>query len=132
MTEQRIEATFGEIRAERIDGYVPLRSYAAIGDGRTVALIARDGSVDWMPVPSLDSEPVFARLLDAEGGGSIELAPASEFTATREYVAGTNVLVTTFTTADGVATVTDALVTGVAGRLPWVELARRAGGRRRR
>jgi len=127
MTAQRREATAGP-RAERIDGYVPLRSYAAIGDGRTVALVARDGSVDWMPVPSLDSEPVFARLLDAEGGGTIELAPTAEFTVTREYVAGTNVLVTTFTTADGVATLTDALVTGVAGRLPWVELARRVDG----
>jgi len=128
MTEQRPEATDGPVQAERHDGYVPLRSYAAIGDGRTVALIARDGSVDWMPVPSLDSEPVFARLLDAEGGGSVELAPTADFSVTREYIEGTNVLVTTFTTADGVATLTDALVTGVAGRLPWVELARRVDG----
>ena len=58
------------------DGYVDLRSYAAIGDGRTVALIALDGGIDWLPLPNLDSVPVFARMLDAENGGSVELAPS--------------------------------------------------------
>ena len=114
--------------AGRDSGYVDLRSYGAVGDGRTVALIAEDGSVDWLPVPSLDSIPVFARLLDAEGGGAIVLAPVEEFTVSRRYVEATNVLETTFTTGSGVARVTDALVTGVAGRLPWVELARRIEG----
>jgi len=116
------------LTADRTDGYVDLRSYAAIGDGRTVALIALDGSIDWLPVPSLDSAPPFARLLDAESGGSIQLAPADPFTVTRRYVPGTNVLQTTFTTDSGSARVTDALVTGIAGRLPWVELARRIEG----
>jgi GH15 family glucan-1,4-alpha-glucosidase len=114
--------------ASRETGYVDLRSYGAVGDGRTVALIAEDGSVDWLPIPSLDSIPVFARLLDAEGGGAIALAPVEAFTVTRRYVEDTNVLETTFTTGSGVARVTDALVTGVAGRLPWVELARRIDG----
>jgi len=114
--------------ASRADGYVDLRSYGAIGDGRTVALIAEDGSVDWLPIPNLDSVPVFARILDADGGGAIALAPVDEFTVKRRYVSATNVLETTFTTASGVAKVTDALVTGVAGRLPWVELARRIEG----
>ncbi|WP_345800148.1 glycoside hydrolase family 15 protein [Microbacterium sp. AZCO] len=106
----------------------PLRSYAPIGDGRTVALIGLRGQVDWMPIPDLDSLPVFARLLDDETGGCIELAPVEEFTVKRRYVAETNVLRTTFTTARGTATVTDALVTGIAGRLPWAELARRIDG----
>ncbi|WP_341395938.1 glycoside hydrolase family 15 protein [Arthrobacter sp. G119Y2] len=112
----------------RLDGYAPLRSYAAIGDGRTVALVARDGSVDWYPTPDLDSVPPFAALLDAENGGRIELQPVDDFTVERTYVDGTNVLATTFTTASGRVRVTDSLNTGVAGRLPWGELARRIEG----
>lgn len=105
-----------------------LKSYAAIGDGRTVALIGTRGQVDWMPIPDLDALPVFARLLDAETGGTIELEPVDDYTVTRRYVKDTNVLRTTFTTESGRATVTDALVTGVAGRLPWAELGRRIEG----
>ncbi|WP_460774319.1 glycoside hydrolase family 15 protein [Microbacterium sp. GXF7504] len=105
-----------------------LREYAAIGDGRTVALVGGRGQIDWLPVPSLDSLPVFARLLDAENGGGIELEPEEEYTVRRRYVPETNVLETTVTTASGRARITDALVTGVAGRLPWAELARRVEG----
>lgn len=112
----------------RTDGYAPLRAYAAIGDGRTVALVADDGRIDWFPAPDLDSEPAFAALLDAETGGSIRLAPTQPFRVRREYVVGTNVLTTTFVTETGTVRVTDSLNTGVAGRLPWSELARRVDG----
>jgi GH15 family glucan-1,4-alpha-glucosidase len=110
------------------DDSSPLRDYAAIGDGRTIALIGRDGSVDWLPVPDLYAVPVFAHLVDAEAGGRIELAPRGSYETKRRYIRGTNVLETTFTTASGSVKVTDALVTGVAGRLPWAELARRIDG----
>lgn len=114
--------------AQREGGYGDLSSYAAIGNGRTVALIALDGAIDWMPIPDLDSVPAFARLLDACEGGRMELKPTEPFTVDRRYVDGTNVLETTFTTDAGTARVTDALVNGFAGRLPWVELARRVEG----
>ena len=116
------------LRDEPHPGYVELSDYAMIGDGRTVAAIAPDGRIDWFPVPGLDAAPAFAALVDAERGGFFELRPAGPFRSTREYVPGTNVLRTTFITPTGEATVTDALVTGVAGRLPWTELARRIDG----
>ncbi|MDQ1205990.1 GH15 family glucan-1,4-alpha-glucosidase [Microbacterium sp. SORGH_AS 862] len=105
-----------------------LSSYAAIGDGRTIALVDRRGSIDWLPVPNLDSVPVFARVLDADNGGCLEITPVGEFEVRRRYIARTNVLQTTFITATGTARLTDAMVTGVAGRLPWAELARRVEG----
>jgi GH15 family glucan-1,4-alpha-glucosidase len=105
-----------------------LRDYAPIGDGRTIALVGLRGQIDWLPLPNLDSPPVFARILDDATGGCIELEPVGEYTVRRRYIARTNVLQTTFTTPTGRARITDALVTGVAGRLPWAELARRVEG----
>ncbi len=109
-------------------GYADLRSYAAIGDGRTVALIARDGRIDWLALPNLDSVPPFAALLDDGEGGCIELAPIEPHTVRRRYVPRTNVLETTFVTDSGEVRVTDSLNTGLAGRLPWGELGRRIDG----
>src|SRR5918993_498063 len=60
---------------DRPDGYADLRSYAPIGDTRTVALVALDGRIDWWPIPDLDSCPTFAAILDAPNGGRLELAP---------------------------------------------------------
>lgn len=112
----------------RTEGYAAIEDYAAIGDGRTVALIALDGRIDWLPIPNLDSTPPFAAILDADHGGTFALAPTAPFTVERAFVDGTNVLTSTYRTETGSATVTDSLNTGVAGRLPWVELGRRVDG----
>ena len=53
----------------RLDGELPLDQYAAIGDGRSVAMIGADGSIDWWCVPHMDSTPFFDRLLDPWEGG---------------------------------------------------------------
>jgi GH15 family glucan-1,4-alpha-glucosidase len=112
----------------RHDGYVPISDYAVLGDGRTAALAASDGRIDWWAIPTLDAPPVCAAILDAGAGGFFSLAPESAADVSRRYLPGTNVLETTYTTPGGAVRVTDALNVGSAGRLPWTELARRVIG----
>ena len=112
----------------RRNGFAPIDAYAVLGDGRTVALVAEDGAVDWLPTSALDGHPTFAGLLDPHAGGSIELSPTEPFTVVRGYVDGSNVLQSVFRTEHGAVRVTDSLNVGRAGRLPWTELARRVEG----
>jgi GH15 family glucan-1,4-alpha-glucosidase len=81
-----------------------------------------------MSLPNLHSPTTFAAILDPEKGGRFTLAPAGEYEAARRYAGRTNVLETTYRTADGVVRVTEALTLQDGGLLPWVELARRVEG----
>ncbi len=88
-------------------GYLPIEAYGAVGNGRTVALIGSDASIDWLCFPRIDGASVFGRILDAERGGYWQICPSEEWSATRHYIEDTNVLVTRFETSSGIAEVVD-------------------------
>src|SRR5215218_4888099 len=118
----------GSVPPGRLDGYAPLRDYAAIGEGRTVALVARDGSIDWLPFPYLDSASVFAAILDSERGGRFQLEPEGRYRVRRRYLPDTNVLETTFFAETGTARVIDAVTLPEGGLEPFTEVQRRVEG----
>ncbi|AWH25417.1 glycoside hydrolase family 15 protein [Stenotrophomonas sp. YAU14D1_LEIMI4_1] len=118
----------GASPARDAQGHAPIHAYAAIGDGRSTALIAPDGSIDWWCAPNMDSPPLFDRLLDAEAGGRFALQARGVVSVRRRYRADSNVLETEIRTSTGFARVTESLNSGPAGRLPWSELARRVEG----
>ena len=109
----------------RVDGYAPIADYAVLGNGRTAALVARDGAVDWLPLPDFDGPAVFGALLDARRGGRCDLRPVGPYSAERRYVPDTNVLETTFKTGDGAVRVTDALIVRDAAPTVATRLVRR-------
>jgi GH15 family glucan-1,4-alpha-glucosidase len=92
--------------------FPPIADYAFLSDCHTGALVAPDGSVDWLCLPAFDSPSVFGNLLD-RGAGSFRLAPFGINVPTaRSYVPGTNVLTTTWHVPSGWVVVRDALIIG--------------------
>ncbi len=92
--------------------FPPIADYAFLSNCHTGALIAPDGSVDWLCVPAFDSPSSFGNLLD-RGAGSFRFGPFGINVPTqRSYVPGTNVLITTWHTPGGWLLVTDALTMG--------------------
>jgi GH15 family glucan-1,4-alpha-glucosidase len=84
-----------------------IQDYAAIGDGRSVALVSRAGSIDWLCWPRFDSGSLFGAILDQRMGGSWSVAPTEPASIERRYIERTNVLQTRFQTATGKVLLTD-------------------------
>ncbi|MDH6708820.1 GH15 family glucan-1,4-alpha-glucosidase [Kitasatospora sp. MAA19] len=100
---------FGNACLGGVDGarYLPISEHGLIGDLRTAALVGTNGTIDWYCCPRFDAPSVFASILDADRGGSFELA-ADVPTRTRQfYFPDTNVLITRFFASDGVAEIQD-------------------------
>jgi GH15 family glucan-1,4-alpha-glucosidase len=92
--------------------FPPIADYGFLSDCHTGALVAPDGAVGWLCVPRFDAPSVFGTLLDREAG-FFRLAPFGiNVPAARDYVPGTNVLVTTWQTPSGWVEVHDALTIG--------------------
>jgi GH15 family glucan-1,4-alpha-glucosidase len=90
-------------------GSQPIADYALLADCNSAALVALDGSIDWLCLPRYDSPSVFGAILDP-AAGHWSIRPAGPFRSERRYVPGTLVAETTFTTDSGVVRLTDALV----------------------
>src|SRR5688572_14100063 len=86
----------------------PIEDYALIGDCQTAALVARDGSIDWMCLPRFDSGACFAALLGTADNGHWRIAPTNDVKrVTRRYRGETLVLETEFHTDSGVVALID-------------------------
>ena len=88
--------------------YQPIENYGIIGNLNSVALVGRNGSIDFLCFPRFDSPTIFAALLDHKKGGHFKIAPASKKTRSRQmYLPDTNILLTRFFSDEGVATLSD-------------------------
>ena len=76
--------------------YQPIENYGIVGDLHTIALVGKDGSIDWFCYPHFDSPSVFGAILDDESGGRFRIAPTGEATHKQFYWPETNVLITRF------------------------------------
>jgi GH15 family glucan-1,4-alpha-glucosidase len=92
--------------------FPPIAEYAFLSNCHTGALVAPDGSIDWLCVPRFDAPSVFGALLDRQAG-SFRVGPFGVNVPTaRIYEPGTNTLLTTWNTSTGWITVRDALTMG--------------------
>jgi GH15 family glucan-1,4-alpha-glucosidase len=92
--------------------FPPIAEYGFLSDCHTGALVAPDGSVDWLCVPRFDAPSVFGALLDRQAG-DFRFGPFGvNVPSARIYEPGTNILLTTWKTASGWAIVRDALILG--------------------
>ena len=92
--------------------FTPIADYGFLSNCHTGALVAPDGTVDWLCVPRFDSPSVFGAVLD-RGAGGFRFAPFGiNVPSDRIYEPGTNTVVTSWKTPTGWVVVRDALTVG--------------------
>jgi GH15 family glucan-1,4-alpha-glucosidase len=114
--------------------YLSIGEYGLIGDGRSIALVSRTGSIDWWCLPRFDGDPVFARLLDADRGGCFSIQPLAPFQTKQSYLGDTNILATDYATSTGAARILDFMPALTEAQkqdypVPYREIIRRIEGR---
>jgi GH15 family glucan-1,4-alpha-glucosidase len=88
--------------------YEAIENHGIIGNLRTVALVAMDGSISLLCVPAFDSPSVFASLLDDRRGGRFQISTRLDDVTRRQlYLPETNVLLTRFLSRSGVSELSD-------------------------
>lgn len=116
--------------APSVDGlrrHAAIAGHGIIGNLRTAALVALDGSIDWFCLPRFDSPSVFGALLDHGKGGHFRIAPASgDYAQSQYYWPATNVLVTRFRSSQGAAEIADFMPVGDPKERDCCQLIRRA------
>lgn len=98
--------------------YPPIERLGVIGDRRTAAMVAADGTIAWWCLPNFDGRPVFGALLDAQKGGYFRLGPAAAALGTQSYLPNTAALVTRWDRPEGVLELTDVMLWPQTERAP--------------
>jgi len=108
-----------DMKGEKAMPYQAIENYGVIGNMRTTALVGMNGSIDWYCSPNFDSPSVFGAILDDGKGGRFQIAPMAEHVRCKQfYWPSTNVLVTRFAHADGIAELEDFMPVGLPSDSP--------------
>lgn len=104
--------------------YPPIERHGLIGDRRTAALVAADGTIDWLCLPNYDQPSIFGALLDAHQGGFWRMGPSQLLHGQQRYYDDSAILTTTWTTESGELELSDFMA--------WPENERPVGQEQRR
>jgi alpha,alpha-trehalase len=105
--------------------FPPISRYGFLSDCETGALLAADGSIEWLCLPRFDSPSVFAAMLDRRAG-AVRFGPQRVFSPiARRYLPGTNVIGSDWMGAEGWLAIRTALLVLPDEEHPWRCTARR-------
>lgn len=90
--------------------YPPINQHGVIGDRRTAAIVAADGTINWMCAPNYDGLPVFGSLLDMTKGGFWRFGPANPWTGEQSYVENSAALRTVWKTGSAALELCDVML----------------------